>query len=152
VPPGFNGVQSWNLTSAGESAFLYGFNESIVWVFRRTPRDWNWEFLYYQLPPNGQPINPWAGISEAIFGAPVTPNIQVHFTFQGTDDLFSGVSGVGEVTLTQVAAISPGGVQAKTDNPPATATLPVNTNADVQAMLIAYKSNDSGRLYFALAM
>lgn len=152
VPPGFNGVQSWNLTSAGDSAFLYGFNESISWIFRRTPRDWNWQFLYYQLPPNGQPINPWAGISEAIFGAPVAPNIQVHFTFQGTDDLFSGVSSDGEVTLTQVAAINPGGVQAKTDGPPATATLPVNTNADVQAMLIAYKSNDSGRLYFALAM
>jgi hypothetical protein len=150
LPPGFTGVSSWNLTSAVDSAFLIGFAETGLWIFRRTPQDAQFNFIYGQQPPNGEAMNPWAGISSSI-GPPIAPSIQVHFTKSGSVDLLSGVS-AGGPTLTQVQAINPGGVQAQTDEPPAAAALPVEVDGPVQELLIAYKGADDDRLYFAFAM
>jgi hypothetical protein len=153
-PPAFEftGVKSWALTSVNDSAFLLGFNEDAIWVFRRTPRDSEFDYFTFLQPPAGESMNPWAGISTAIFG---TENVQVHFTKKGSADLMSGVAG-GEATLVQVAPVNPGGSQAKTSNPPGSTSLPVqalpiDTYAGAQAMLIVYKGYDSDRLYFAYA-
>jgi hypothetical protein len=149
--PGFTKAESWALTAVGDSGFLIAFTEDNFWVFRRTPRDYEFDFFFQQQPLVAGSINPWAGISTAIFAS---ENVQVHFTKKGSSDLMSGVA--GDVTLAQIVPVNPGGSQARTNKPPAAASLPVqplpiDTYAGAQALLIVYKGRDSGRLYFAYA-
>ena len=141
---GVQGVKYWSLTAYGETAYLLGFTNDQICIFRREPTDPTWEYFLTQYPPNG-PIDPWAAAS------PFGDAINLVFTPKGNSELYTASSVADDTApdLTNMIAVGINGVVAKTNKAPSLVPYPDNTTGSANVLMIAYKANSSDKLYFA---
>jgi hypothetical protein len=138
------GVKYWGLSAVGDTAYLCGFTEHFVYVFKRAPTDPTWSFYLTQLAPEGG-INPEAAIG--VFDS----SLKLIYTPPDSSEIFtaSGVGSPGDIVNPE--PISPNGIPAKTNKAPAALQF-TSVDGSVSALLIAYKDHSSDKLFFAYAV